>query len=230
MKPACLLICNDLAPGRRALFDDWYQHEHLAERLGVAGFRTARRYGAIDASHPWAALYELDHIGVLSSEAYRSRLSSPTTRTRAVMPLFRRMVRSGLEVAVDRGRGVGGVLDMLVLSRSVEDDTAATALINRWTHHPLFERLRLLRSPDPVNAPAADSVEAQLRTTPDAVWAAVLLLEWASASGEELPASREEGVASGLPLMEGQGGRYRLLNLRLSEPARADQSAALDFR
>jgi heme-degrading monooxygenase HmoA len=36
--PGVLAIFNNVAPGREAEFEEWFQHEHLAERLAVPGF------------------------------------------------------------------------------------------------------------------------------------------------------------------------------------------------
>ena len=116
MNPACLLICNDIADQAQTQFDHWYQTEHLAERLALPGFTNARRYAAVKASHGWAALYELDNMAVLHSPAYLERLAQPSELTRAVMPHFRRMVRSGLEQQADVGQGCGGLLDILVMT------------------------------------------------------------------------------------------------------------------
>jgi len=35
--PGILAIFNNVAPGREAEFEEWFQHEHLAERLAVPG-------------------------------------------------------------------------------------------------------------------------------------------------------------------------------------------------
>ncbi len=209
MNPACLLICNDIADQAQTKFDHWYQTEHLAERLAVPGFTNARRYAAVLASHSWAALYELDNMAVLHSPAYLERLAYPSELTRAVMPHFRRMVRSGLEQQTDVGQGCGGVLDILVMRNQIAAAVSDT-LIHNWSLHPLFQRLRLLHQPDQavsVNATA----EAQLRGVADQAWSSVWLLEWASDTGDELPDTQAQALANGLPLLPAQGGRYRLL-------------------
>ena len=36
--PGILAIFNNVAPGREAEFEAWFQHEHLAERIAVPGF------------------------------------------------------------------------------------------------------------------------------------------------------------------------------------------------
>ena len=46
-QPGILAIFNDVAAGREAEFDAWFQGEHLVERLGVPGFLYGRRHQAI---------------------------------------------------------------------------------------------------------------------------------------------------------------------------------------
>ncbi|HEX6442666.1 MAG TPA: hypothetical protein VF007_10800 [Stellaceae bacterium] len=51
-------------------FHDWYDHEHIPERLRVPGFLNAERWiGAADPKVS-VALYDLDNVGVLKSPAY----------------------------------------------------------------------------------------------------------------------------------------------------------------
>src|SRR5436309_2967271 len=45
--PGILAIFNNVAPGREADFEEWFQHEHLEERLRVPGFLIGRRHEAI---------------------------------------------------------------------------------------------------------------------------------------------------------------------------------------
>ena len=42
--PGILAIFNNVAPGREAEFEEWFQHEHLAERIAVPGFLIGRRH------------------------------------------------------------------------------------------------------------------------------------------------------------------------------------------
>jgi len=210
MDPACLLICNDIADQAQPLFDTWYQTEHLAERLSVPGFTSARRYAAVQASHTWAALYDLDNIAVLHSDAYCQRLDNPSELTRRVMPGFRRMVRSGLVLQTDTGIGTGQILDILVWKHFINSDKAQD-LISEWKSHPLFLRLRKLQQPMTATLAVNTSAEAQLRGSVDQTWSYVWLLEWAGDTGDVLPDPQVQALAHGLPLQPEQGGRYRLL-------------------
>jgi len=65
-------------------FNAWYDSEHLAERLAIPGFRSARRWVAEVAAGEgkYLATYELDSPAVLQSAPYRARLEAPTPWTR----------------------------------------------------------------------------------------------------------------------------------------------------
>lgn len=217
MSSACLLIANDVAAGLEHEFEAWYQQEHLAERLAVPGFLTARRYRSLSASHAWLALYELRDSAVFSSPAYRSRLENPTPRTRRIMPHFRRMARSLLTLQVSDGGGLGAVLDLVVCA-SPGDPILAPAPLDACKRHPAFERARFLVAPDePV---AGTSSEASLRPGRDTSFAAAWLIEWAALDGIELPDTAAAFAQAGWPVEPDLGGRYRLINHRQSfDPA-----------
>ncbi len=61
-------------------FNAWYDDEHLAERLGVPGFRSVRRWvaDAKPGEGKYLATYELDFPAILTSAAYLARLNNPT--------------------------------------------------------------------------------------------------------------------------------------------------------
>jgi len=52
-------------------FNEWYDTEHIPEREAVPGILSAQRYVAHKGSPRYLALYDLESIGVLQSEAYR---------------------------------------------------------------------------------------------------------------------------------------------------------------
>lgn len=106
--PGILLVLNDVLESSEEEFNRWYQQEHVPDRLGVPGFKTARRYHALDAQRAYMAVYECESIGVLSSQAYRERLAKPTDWTQRIMPSFRNMLRSACRQTWSAGDGVGG--------------------------------------------------------------------------------------------------------------------------
>jgi len=54
-------------------FDDWYDTEHIPERLSVKGFLNAERWVAADGAKTALATYDLESLDVLKQESYVSK-------------------------------------------------------------------------------------------------------------------------------------------------------------
>lgn len=216
MRTACLLIANDVEPGFEADFEGWYQRQHVDERLGVPGFLTARRYRAVSASHAFVAFYELAAADVLASPAYLARLDAPTDWTRRVMPGFRRMNRTVMSRETSIGRGMGALMDLVVVDHEALREPFPDVANLPWFDHVAFERARLLRA-SPSAVSVAGSKEAALRPGGDASFGMVWLVEWADLVEHEVPDARRLLVQAGLPVVPDAGGRYRLINARSSD-------------
>jgi hypothetical protein len=93
--PGILAIFNNVAPGREAEFEEWFQHEHLAERIAVPGFLLGRRHEAVSGQPRYFNFYVTQSTDVLKSAAYLTRLDHPTPMTRTVMSeIFKDMIRT----------------------------------------------------------------------------------------------------------------------------------------
>jgi hypothetical protein len=93
--PGILAIFNDVAPGREADFEEWFQHEHLAERIAVPGFLMGRRHEALSGEPRYFNFYLTRSIDVLKSVPYLTRLDNPTPMTRMIMSeVFKNMIRT----------------------------------------------------------------------------------------------------------------------------------------
>ena len=98
-RPGILAIFNNVAPGREAEFEEWFQHEHLQERLGVPGFVLGRRYEAVRGDRRYFNFYVTRSADVLDSADYRARLNNPTPMTRLVMSeIFKDMILSLIHI------------------------------------------------------------------------------------------------------------------------------------
>src|SRR5690349_13195133 len=110
--PGILAIFNNVAPGREADFEEWFQHEHLAERIAVPGFLIGRRHEAVAGLPRYFNFYLTESAQVLKSAAYLGRLDRPTPTTRTVMSeIFKDMIRTVCHRTFRLGamRGVGVV-------------------------------------------------------------------------------------------------------------------------
>jgi len=93
--PGILAIFNNAAPGRESEFEEWFQHEHLAERIAVPGFLLGRRYEAVSGRLRYFNFYLTESASVLKSAAYLERLDHPTPMTKTVMSgIFKDMNRT----------------------------------------------------------------------------------------------------------------------------------------
>jgi hypothetical protein len=109
MAGGVLAVWTDVAPRGEAQFNEWYNREHVPERVGVPGFKTGFRYRAAAGQPKYFAWYETRSTRVLASPAYRKVLNNPTDWTRRVMPNFRNTTRLVCRVRAKLGRGHGAV-------------------------------------------------------------------------------------------------------------------------
>ena len=94
-RPGILAIFNNVTPGREGEFEEWFQHEHLQERLDVPGFLLGRRYEAVRGEPSYFNFYVTRSADVFTSVEYRTRLNDPTPMTRMVMSeIFKDMIRT----------------------------------------------------------------------------------------------------------------------------------------
>lgn len=84
MSRGLLLTQTEPPPAMEEEFNAWYDQEHLAERLAIPGFRSARRWVADGApgEGKYLATYELDSPAVLSSPEYLARFQNQTPWSR----------------------------------------------------------------------------------------------------------------------------------------------------
>lgn len=213
MQRAYLLVANDVDAAVEDEFNRWYDNQHLDERLGVPGFINARRYVAQQAAPKYVAYYETAGIEVFTSAAYRARLAGPTEWTTRVMPAFRRMHRTVMRETFRTMRGVGALLDLVVLGGAGPDPVAegerAVAELSRCA---AFEGLLIL---DEVKLESASATpEGSLRPGRDASMPRVALIWWADLPGNPPPDARSALADAGLPPTSDAGGRYRLITAR----------------
>src|SRR5262245_6260646 len=109
-----LAFFNNVAPGREAEFEEWFQHEHLQERLGVPGFLLGRRHEAVAGEPRYFNFYVTRSADVLKSDDYQMRVNNPTPTTRMVMSeIFKDMIRTVCHRTLRLGNMRGAVAVLL---------------------------------------------------------------------------------------------------------------------
>jgi hypothetical protein len=201
--PGILAIFNNVAPGREAEFEEWFQHEHLAERIAVPGFLMGRRHEAISGQPRYFNFYVTQSVEVLKSAAYLGRLDAPTPMTRTVMSeIFRDMIRTvcrrTFRLGVMRGTGV-----VTVRFGERRDETTLTAAIERLLRDKAVACGELWQAADPLEFPV--SLEERLRGGDRKIEMCLLV--------ETLRVPEAEKIAAGLAneFPSAEIGVYRLL-------------------
>ncbi len=122
---AMLITLMDADPAEERNFNQWYDNEHIIERVSIPGFLEARRYIAVAAEPKYLNFYTTETLDVLRSPAYLQALRNPTAWTQHHMPKFRNFTRAVARVSASRGQGRGGAL---AFSRIRPSDADAAAL------------------------------------------------------------------------------------------------------
>ena len=218
MSKGLLIIWTDVEPSAEADFNDWYDHQHLEERVGVPGFINGRRYSAIDGRPRYLAWYETDTPDVLGSVAYGERQANPTPWTQRIMPNFRNVTRVTAEQIAKSGEGIGGWCTTL---RFRPKESAKTTLFSWLTTKPdeLVNSSKVVSALSwrPADADAAKgTTEAELRKNEEQPPAWGLLIETGSLEAAQRALV---GLAETITSLGGgdvETGYYRLGLLRIA--------------
>jgi hypothetical protein len=123
-----LLTSMDIDASDEAEFNQWYDREHLLERVAIGGFLEARRYIVHQGSPKYLCLYSTATFAVLDSPEYRTALMNPTDWSKKTLARFKNMIRAVARITVSRGAGRGAALGIVRLRPAGDTDKLRTAL------------------------------------------------------------------------------------------------------
>jgi hypothetical protein len=156
-----LAIWNDCRAGHEAEFEQWFQGEHMLERLEVPGFLFGRRHQAVSGSSGYFNFYLTQSPDVLTSKPYLDRLDNPTPRTRKVMSeIFINMNRTVCHRMVRRG-GFRGAFAVTARFSDPIDGVALTAKLEALLQNDAVAGGEIWSAADPRDQPV--SMEEKLR-------------------------------------------------------------------
>ena len=128
-----LIIWHAMTPEGDLEMIRWHDREHVAERVGIPGFRRGRRYDTPAGTREYLDIYETDSAETVRSAPYILRLNFPTEWTKRVLPHFRNTVRLGCETVLTTGRGQGGAL----LTLRARPAPGRADVVERWLRETL---------------------------------------------------------------------------------------------
>ena len=181
-----LAIWNDCRPGREAEFEQWFQSEHLEERVGVPGFLFGRRHEAISGSSAFFNFYVTDTPAVLTSKPYLDRLNDPTPMTRKIMSeVFMNMCRTVCRRSV-RLTNMRGAFAVTARFNEPPDESALAACLHSLTDDPAIASGEIWIAADQSGAPMA--TEEKLRGGDRKISACLMIDTLRQSDAEELGA------------------------------------------
>ena len=85
-------------------YEEWYNNEHLFERLSVQNINFARRFKSLKSNYNYFTSYEAKTYNTFISANYINKLNNPTKKTKFVMEfVFKDMSRTVFERQVING-------------------------------------------------------------------------------------------------------------------------------
>jgi hypothetical protein len=153
-----LLTSMDIDASDEAEFNQWYDREHLLERVAIGGFLEARRYVAHQGSPKYLCLYSTATFDVLDSPEYRTALMNPTDWSKKTLARFKNMIRAIARITVSRGAGRGAALGIVRLRPAGDTDKLRTALRDQLDPEKLdgILSMHLIESDPALSRPISD--------------------------------------------------------------------------
>jgi hypothetical protein len=153
-----LLTSMDIDASDEAEFNQWYDREHLLERVAIDGFLEARRYVAHQGSPKYLCLYSTATFDVLDSPEYRTALMNPTDWSKKTLARFKNMIRAVARITVSRGAGRGAALGIVRLRPAGDTDKLRTALRDQLDPEKLdgILSMHLIESDPALSRPISD--------------------------------------------------------------------------
>ena len=179
-----LAIWNDCRPGREAEFEQWFQGEHLEERLSVPGFLFGRRHEAISGSSAFFNFYVTETPAVLTAKPYLDRLNDPTPMTRKIMSeVFMNMCRTVCRRSA-RLTNMRGAFAVTTRFNETPDEAALAASLRGLAGDPAIASGEIWIAADPPGAPMA--AEEKLRGGDRKIRACLMVDTLRQSDAEEL--------------------------------------------
>jgi hypothetical protein len=125
---AVMINWSDVAEEHRHAYYEWHSREHMVGRVAIPGFRRGRRYIAARASRDFLVCYEVENVGVLTSEAYMKKANAPSALTQRTTPFITNSSRGLARVRASFGIGMGGA----ALTLRLEPEEGRGEALEAW--------------------------------------------------------------------------------------------------
>lgn len=155
-QPGQLCIWTDTDPQSEADFNSWYDREHMQERVGIRGFRHARRFLANDGrARRYLALYVTESLDVFRSDAYRQAFTQQTEWSLRNFARMNDTQRRVGELAFECGEGEGAHVALFVAAPPALAAAGWQSHAGEGTQQSGVHAVRAFRTEGTLSAPLA---------------------------------------------------------------------------
>jgi hypothetical protein len=132
MAKGLLFASFDYSPAQEDEFNDWYDQEHVPERLRVPGFLNAQRWVGDENPKIAVATYDLETHAVMNCPAYQAvGGANGSVWTKRITAIAKRLVRfEGIQILPGDVTGPAEANGLLVASMDVDPEYEAE--FNDW--------------------------------------------------------------------------------------------------
>lgn len=117
--PGLLLVWTNISPELDQDFNEWYNREHMPERiLGLEGFVRGRRFVAYEGGPRYLALYDTRGVDAFRGEKYLALKRDYDAVSLRFVPNFRDTAKFAAEVTARSGVAEGGFVLALPVARA----------------------------------------------------------------------------------------------------------------
>jgi hypothetical protein len=119
--PGLLFVWTNIDPAFETDFNNWYDREHVEERIAIKGFVVGTRYVSSRAPRKYLGLYRTDSLDVFRSAAYQQAFAHQTPWSVANFGRMRDTLRRVCAITSETGIGGGAWLSIIRLGRPGSD-------------------------------------------------------------------------------------------------------------
>lgn len=120
-----LFVATNVAAQDEADFNQWYDREHVEERVRIEGFISGTRYQSLQGGRKYLGLYKTDSLESFTSPAYHAAFTQQTAWSLACLQKMQSPMRRVCAISAQVGLGSGSHLAILTLTSDIAESSIA---------------------------------------------------------------------------------------------------------
>lgn len=147
-----LFVATNVNAEDEADFNQWYDHEHVTERVAITGFRSGTRYISTEGERKYLGLYETESLEAFTSADYHAAFTRQTEWSVKNLHKMVNPMRRVCAISHQHGEGTGAHL-AIVTCASMIDLAQLSAWQKNLHNTPGYIASRLLTPDTTLSSP-----------------------------------------------------------------------------